>query len=204
MVVYGETEEESESPWCVRAESANQLLHTVLIAAGAQPDSLIPEDTFSFSFEPGAEEDVPPLIDRYDLTGDQVSYPMITGTGTASSSSSSSSSDDVYPHHSVSESAGRRSDTVPLPWPRAVDIDLTKSNEHGQGDITYPIGGSRSGNMNMNTNMNSSRGSGSSAVIAADQLTIPLDSGPDSTLDMGLSDGMTDEQLAAYLASTYS
>ena len=35
-------------PWCVRAESSNQLLHTVLLAAGALPDSLIPEDAFAF------------------------------------------------------------------------------------------------------------------------------------------------------------
>ena len=186
--MYGETEDESESLWSVRAESANQLLHNVLIAAGAQPDSLIPEDTFSFSFEPGAEENIPPLIDRYDLTGDQDTYPMITGT--ASSSSSSGSDGDVYTHQSVSENVGGKGDILPLPWPRTVDIDLTKTDEHGQGDITYPIG-SRSGNITID----------GIAVSAADQFTIPLDSGPES---VGLSDGMTDEQLAAYLSSTYS
>jgi hypothetical protein len=48
IVVYGEKEEERDMPWCVRAESSNQLLHTVLLAAGALPDSLIPEDAFAF------------------------------------------------------------------------------------------------------------------------------------------------------------
>ena len=194
MVVYGETEEESESVWCIRAESTNQLLHTVLISAGAQPDSLIPEDTFSFSFDPETVEDTPPpLLDGYDLTMDQGSYPMITGTTNNTSSSSSSSSS--YPRQSVIESADgtvQRVEGGPSPWGRPIEVDLTKSGGDGnrQGDSIYTNGGNESSSMNMNN--------------GTDQSTMPLESDPESSLGMGLSDGMTDEQLIAYLSSTYS
>lgn len=60
-MVYGEKEEERDMPWCVRAESSNQLLHTVLLAAGALPDSLIPEDAFSFAFDSPSQQLIGPL-----------------------------------------------------------------------------------------------------------------------------------------------
>lgn len=59
--MYGEKEEERDMPWCVRAESSNQLLHTVLLAAGALPDSLIPEDAFAFAFDTPSQQFIGPL-----------------------------------------------------------------------------------------------------------------------------------------------
>jgi hypothetical protein len=164
-VVYGETEEERDSPWFVRAESSNQLLHTVLLAAGAQPDSLIPEDTFTFDATALDEMPIPPLL----TSQEQEAYLMAGGsTGDVASGSSI---ERIYPSY---EGGGEAAASV-----GAMDIDLTTgSSLDGAVGQASCIGGSVG-----------SSGVGGSQV---------------EVQELGLYNGMTDEQLAEYLSSTYS
>jgi hypothetical protein len=60
IIVYGEREEEREILWIKRAEDTLELLRDVLISSGAQPDALIPEDTFTTPSPP--DDDMPSLI----------------------------------------------------------------------------------------------------------------------------------------------
>lgn len=68
--MHGESDEEREATWCDRAESVNNLLHTVLISMGAVPDSLIPEDTFAVAFDTPLDLTVPSTaLLPYDYEG---------------------------------------------------------------------------------------------------------------------------------------
>ena len=121
-MVFGETEDERESTWSVRAESTNQLLHTVLVQAGAQPDALIPEDTFSLAFSAATPEEGPPPLIGQELEGVLRLTNGTTGSGSGS-----------YPRPKEGEASALNGDGDAFRT-RGVDIDLTET--HGQGDTT--------------------------------------------------------------------
>ena len=176
--MYGEAETASDAPWCVRAESSNQVLHSVLLSVGAQPDSLIPEDTFTF-------EDPP--------------------------------------------SSGSGSELTPLPWDVGIDdigplspfmlldIDQGVGMNMGAGTGTGSGGGAGGGGSfytasevdNKRSSTDSTRPSntiGSKYNNSADPVQLSNAGTVDLTLNsgLGLADGMTDEQLAEYLSTTFS
>ena len=53
VVVYGESEDERDLPWDVRAERTDEALRTMIQVLGGNPNELIPADAFT---------DVPPLV----------------------------------------------------------------------------------------------------------------------------------------------
>lgn len=180
IVVYGEAETASDAPWCVRAESSNQVLHSVLLSVGAQPDSLIPEDTFSFEDPPssgsGSEltplpldvgiDDIGPLSPFMLLDIDQgMGMNMGTGTGTGSGGGGGGGGGGSF--HTASEA----------------------DNKKSSADITRPSN-------TMGPKYNNS----------ADPVQLSNAGTVDLTLNsgLGLADGMTDEQLAEYLSTTFS
>jgi hypothetical protein len=162
--VYGEDEASSDAPWCVRAESSNQVLHSVLLSVGAQPDSLIPEDTFTFEDPPSSEltplpldaglDDIGPLSPFMQLDIDQG---MSAGSGSGGGGG---------PFHAASEADTKK----------------------GTTDSTRQV--TTAGPASKYNSSDSAQHSGAGAL--------------DLTLNLGLADGMTDEQLAEYLSSTFS
>lgn len=177
--MYGEAEAASDAPWYIRAESSNQVLHSVLLSVGAQPDSLIPEDTFTFE-DPtisGSEltplpldvgiDDIGPLSPFMLLDIDQgMGMNMGAGSGTVAGSGGGGGGGGGS-FHTASEADNKKSST----------------------DSTRP-----------------SNTMGSKYNNSADQVQLSNAGTVDLTLDsgLGLSDGMTDEQLAEYLSTTFS
>lgn len=165
IIVYGEDEAYSDAPWSVRAESSNQVLHSVLLSVGAQPDSLIPEDTFTFEDPPSSELTPLPLDAGLDDIGPlspfmQLDIDQSMGMGSAGSGGGGG------PFHTASEADSKKATT----------------------DSTRQI--TAAGPASNYSSSDSTQHSSAGAL--------------DLTLNLGLADGMTDEQLAEYLSSTFS
>lgn len=168
IIVYGEDEASSDAPWCVRAESSNQVLHSVLLSVGAQPDSLIPEDTFTFEDPPSSEltplpldaglDDIGPLSPFMQLDIDQ-GMGMSAGSGSGGGGGGG-------PFHTASEADSKKGTT-----------DSTRQTTTAGPTSKY-------------SSSDPAQHSSAGAL--------------DLTLNLGLADGMTDEQLAEYLSSTFT
>ena len=165
--MHGESDEEREATWSARAESANNLLHTVLISVGAVPDSLIPEDTFALAFDAPLDVTAPStILLPYEYEG-----PWTTNT------------------RSETGAAGQ-----------GITYDATGAGaterEGERGGFIGPIAAT-SGQSSL-----TSKSSNSSTLPAeTSSANIPF---LESSLGLGLSDGMTDEQLAEYLQSNFT
>ena len=145
----------------------------MLISAGAHPDSLIPEDTFSF--DAAADEmPLPSLL----ATGEQDAYLAAGALGGGKAGGGDSPEGD-----------GARF--------RGMEIDLT-------GDDDAALNSSNSNNNNNSHSsvnaMNGVSGVGMSGMSGVGGGV----GGGEGVQELVLSDGMTDEQLAEFLSSTYS
>ena len=191
LVVYGETEEESEDTWVARAEKTNQMLSSFLLSVNAQPDVLIPEDTFTTMLldnNSSAMDGHGSGLDHGASNTHNNGTFGSNGLGTASSpvplfSDGGGGGGGGSSHNNDFNNGQSDFDTMPalisedsLPWnsgiPPLIPVVPRGAAENGSGVLGH------------------TRTTGSDH----DDKTFVDFSG-------GLQDGMSDEQLAAYLAS---